>query len=235
MEQFISHVLGRSDISDDEFDFHFTPTQYTFLAVWTLIIILAYVCILVAILHTMWLHRASLSCKAKGNFNLNKFYFFAILVIVGRFVQESSLFMAIKRNRQQYFFRFNYGFYVATFSIILIAVSQITSINTAMLRTRYVNKFINGLKPSMDTLNMQLLVLNIVGVLVEMAVLAYLIVIIIHLYDYYSNFNSTPNQVLTDLIQTANYFVGSIMIACFLLIILSYALLRRTFVQSTNL
>ena len=164
--------LKNKHISDAIFDFYFTKTQLYFLGVWTLVIILAYCCIAVAIFDTMWHHRRSLSCKAKGNFKLNKFYFFAIFVVVGRFIQEISLFMALNRNRRDYMNRFNYGFYTATFSIILIAVSQITTINTANMRTRYVNKFIDGQKPSIDTLNKKLIVLSVVDLVIEAAILA---------------------------------------------------------------
>ncbi len=104
-----------------------------------------------------------------------------------------------------------------------------------MLRTRYVTSFIKGGKPSIKNLNRQLICLNIVNLIIEASILAYFIIIMVQLKNYYDSFGTQSGTVLSDLIQRANYFVGSIMIVCFAFIILSYGFLRQSFIQSTNL
>lgn len=73
------------------------------------------------------------------NVNLYLFYFLSICVCMGRYISLISTFFCCVLNAYTPLNYYNYGFYTAAFSIILIAVSQVNSINTASLRTRYIN------------------------------------------------------------------------------------------------
>ena len=68
---------------------------------------------------------------------------------------------------------FNYAFYSATLAIILIAFSQINSIITTALRTRYVNKYIEGLQPAIEKLNRMLYINHIFNIIIDIANLTY--------------------------------------------------------------
>jgi len=86
----------------------------------------------------MWLH--GIFKKKLQNLNLYTFYMLAIVVCIGRYYSFVTFYRSIKEdNNNLYTNQFNYGFYTATFSIILIAVSQINSINAATLKTIFVN------------------------------------------------------------------------------------------------
>ena len=95
-----------------------------------------------------------------------------------------GLYLSVKKNDYRYMDYYNYGFYTATFSIILIAVSQINSINTATLRTRYVNEYMR--KPGLSTknLDLSLTALNVGTVLIDLATLVYYSLTIFWLHGY---------------------------------------------------
>ena len=62
-----------------------------------MLIFVIYVAMLIAIIDTMRLHRVF--CKGgPSSVNLYKFYFLAIMVPIGRFVQEMSLFFALVKD-----------------------------------------------------------------------------------------------------------------------------------------
>ena len=120
----------------------------------------------------------------KVNVNLILFYFLAIVVSISRFLSMIGLYLSVKKNDYRYMDYYNYGFYTATFSIILIAVSQINSINTATLRTRYVNEYMR--KPGLSTknLDLSLTALNVGTVLIDLATLVYYSLTIFWLHGY---------------------------------------------------
>ena len=57
------------------------------------------------------------------------------------------MFTALQIDRAAVLKYFNYGFYTATFAIILIAVMQINSIASKTLRCRYLNQLADGASP----------------------------------------------------------------------------------------
>ena len=103
-----------------------------------IIVSLIYLLLLLFVLDTMVKHDLFNRSSAKGC-NLYLFYFMAIIVCLFRCMVMMCQFSAIVMDNYQPMEYFNYAFYSATFAIILIAFSQINSINTASMRTRYVN------------------------------------------------------------------------------------------------
>ena len=92
------------------------------------------------------------------------------------------LFVALKENDSDlYREKFNYGFYTATFAIILIAFTQINSINSASLKTRYVNACTRQEEPSFKNLSNQLKAKNIITIIFDLGTIVFYILIIIRL------------------------------------------------------
>ena len=120
------------------------PHQVPFLKVWSILIGIGYFLLLMAIIDTMRLHKICRERPQKVKLNLYKFYFLAILMCLGRMVSQTSLYLALKLDNRDVSHYFNYGFYTACLCIILIAVSQVNTINTSTLRSRYLNKMVQG-------------------------------------------------------------------------------------------
>ena len=99
---------------------------------------LIYLALLGFVLDTMHKHELFNRKIVKG-FNLYLFYFMAILVCLLRCMVMLCVFSAVQMDNFKPSEYVNYAFYSASLAIILIALSQINSINTAAMRTRYVN------------------------------------------------------------------------------------------------
>ena len=108
-----------------------------------IIISLIYLILLGFVLDTIRRHDLFNKQHPKG-FNLYLFYFMAIAVCLFRIMVMLCVFSAIIIDDHKPIDYFNYAFYSATLAIILIAFSQINSIITAALRTRFVNNYIEG-------------------------------------------------------------------------------------------
>ena len=127
-------------------------------------------------------------CKKKQkNVNLYLFYGLSIILCLGRFLTLITVFLCCVLNEFYPLDYFNYGFYTATFSIILIAFSQINTINTATLRTRYINKFYSGQKPEISRLNKQLFWINTSNIFIDIITMTYFAVAMARLHNYYSD------------------------------------------------
>ena len=109
------------------------------------IVFCGYLVLLVAIIDTLLRHKFHLNWSRK-QINLLLFYFLAICVCGCRFISVVNLFFALLLDNNLDYY--NYGFYAATFSIILIAIYQLHSIITATLRTRFFNKLVLQTDPS---------------------------------------------------------------------------------------
>ena len=183
-----------------------SDSQVLWLKIFSIIVLCVYGLTVLIILDTMRLHEI-FKLKLKS-INLYLFYFLAIVVCLGRYYSFIILSMSLKRNNEWiYQQNFNYGFYTATFAIVLIAVSQINSINTATLKTMYVNRHEKGEEPSIKRLKKELLAVNIGTCVIDLATLIFYIIIIYHLYI---DLNTTyANYVKrTDLIKNVAWFFG---------------------------
>lgn len=139
---------------------------------------------LLAIIDTMRLHRVF--CKnGPASSSLYKFYFLAIMVATGRLIQEMGLFLSLlEDSRAPSDYNYNFGFYMATFSIILIALSQITTIVTATLRTRFVNKcMVSGEQQNQRTLDLTLIAINVANIVADICIVIMYIVYMIKLWQ----------------------------------------------------
>ena len=200
--------------------------QVPYLKMFSIIVLCIYGLTVAIILHTMWLHDI-FKCKLKS-INLYLFYFLAIVVCLGRYYSFIILSMSLKRNNEWiYQQNFNYGFYTATFAIVLIAVSQINSINTATLKTRYVNKHSEGEDPSIKTLKQQLMGVNIGTCVIDSATLIFYMIII---YQLYTDLNTTYENYLKriDLIKNIAWFFGIAMAMSAFAIWTSFFFMYRT-------
>ena len=150
-----------------------------------IVISLIYLVLLGFVLDTIRRHDLFNRQNPKG-FNLYLFYFMAIMVCLLRIMVMMCVFSSIIRDDYKPFDYFNYGFYSATLAIILIAFSQINSIITAALRTRYVNKHIEGLQPAIENLNRMILINHIVNIVIDIANLTYFTYQVIRLFRYYN-------------------------------------------------
>lgn len=147
---------------------------------------------------------------------------------LGRYYSFITLSMSLTRDNEWiYQQNFNYGFYTATFAIVLIAVSQINSINTATLKTRYVNKHSEGEDPSIKTLKKQLMGVNIGTCVIDSATLIFYMIII---YQLYTDLNTTYANYLKriDLIKNIAWFFGIAMAASAFAIWASFFFMYRT-------
>ena len=154
--------------------------QVPYLKMFSIIVLCIYGLLIVIILDTLRLHEFNLKLKS---INLYLFYFFALLVCFGRYYSFVTLAMSLYRDNEWiYQQNFNYGFYLTTISIILIAVQQVNTINTATLKTMYVNKYEKGENPSTKKLNKKLMVVNIGTWVIIAVIFIYYAIIIYHLY-----------------------------------------------------
>ena len=158
----------------------------------------------------------------------------AILVCLFRCMVMMCVFSAILKDDSKPMNYFNYAFYSATFAIILIAFSQINSIVSAALRTRYVNKYIEGLEPAIEKLNRRLYINHIINIAVDIANLAYFTVEVVRLYRYYK-YHENEASILFSLNNQMGYYIGFSMLFCFLAIFAAYFFMRKTFIKSSNL
>ena len=110
----------------------------------------------------------------------------AIMVCLLRCMVMFCVFYEIFQDSFKPIDYFNYAFYSATLAIILIAFSQINSIITTALRTRYVNKYIEGLQPAIEKLNRMLYINHIFNIIIDIANLTYFTIIVIRTYRYYN-------------------------------------------------
>ena len=200
--------------------------QVPYLQAFSITVLCIYGLTVIIILDTMRLHEI-FKLKLKS-INLYLFYFLAIVVCLGRYYSFIILSMSLQRDNEWiYQQNFNYGFYTATFAIVLIAVSQINSINTATLKTRYVNKHSEGEDPSIKTLKKQLMGVNIGTCVIDTATLIFYIIII---YQLYTDLNSTYENYLKriGLIQNIAWFFGIAMAASAFAIWASLFFMYRT-------
>lgn len=200
--------------------------QVPYLKIFSITVLCIYGLTVIIILDTMRLHEI-FKLKLKS-INLYLFYFLAIVVCLGRYYSFIILSMSLQRDNEWiYQQNFNYGFYTATFAIVLIAVSQINSINTATLKTRYVNKHSEGEDPSIKTLKKQLMGVNIGTCVIDTATLIFYIIII---YQLYTDLNSTYENYLKriGLIQNIAWFFGIAMAASAFAIWASLFFMYRT-------
>ena len=109
----------------------------------------------------------------KHSFNLYLFNVMAILVCLLRCMNVMCVFSSIYINKEKPMDYFNFAFYSATLAIILIAFSQINSIVFAALRTRYANKYTEGLEPSIEKLKCRTYILHIIIIIIDLGNIAY--------------------------------------------------------------
>ena len=200
--------------------------QVPYLQAFSITVLCIYGLTVIIILDTMRLHEI-FKLKLKS-INLYLFYFLAIVVCLGRYYSFIILSMSLKRDNEWiYQQNFNYGFYTATFAIVLIAVSQINSINTATLKTRYVNKHSKGEDPSIKKLKKQLMAVNIGTVVIDLATLVFYVIII---YQLYKDLNTSYENYLKriDLIQNIAWFFGIAMAASAFAIWASFFFMYKT-------
>ena len=200
--------------------------QVPYLKIFSITVLCIYGLTVIVILDTMRLHEI-FKLKLKS-INLYLFYFLAIVVCLGRYYSFIILTMSLQRDNEWiYQQNFNYGFYTATFAIVLIAVSQINSINTATLKTRYVNKHSKGEDPSIKKLKKQLMAVNIGTVVIDLATLVFYVIII---YQLYKDLNTTYEKYLKriDLIQNIAWFFGIAMAASAFAIWASFFFMYKT-------
>lgn len=200
--------------------------QVPYLKIFSITVLCIYGLTVIVILDTMRLHEI-FKLKLKS-INLYLFYFLAIVVCLGRYYSFIILTMSLQRDNEWiYQQNFNYGFYTATFAIVLIAVSQINSINTATLKTRYVNKHSKGEDPSIKKLKKQLMAVNIGTVVIDLATLVFYVIII---YQLYKDLNTTYENYLKriDLIQNIAWFFGIAMAASAFAIWASFFFMYKT-------
>ena len=115
--------------------------QVLFLKIESMLIFCVYVFMLCAIIDTIRLHKIFTQKGASNkSMNLYLFYLLGIFVCFGRLLQQMSLFLALHWDNADASNYYNYGFYTATFCIVLIALSQINSITSTALKLRFVNK-----------------------------------------------------------------------------------------------
>ena len=203
-----------------------TEGQVPYLKIFSITVLCIYGLTVIVILDTMRLHEI-FKLKLKS-INLYLFYFLAIVVCLGRYYSFIILTMSLQRDNEWiYQQNFNYGFYTATFAIVLIAVSQINSINTATLKTRYVNKHSKGEDPSIKKLKKQLMAVNIGTVVIDLATLVFYVIII---YQLYKDLNTTYENYLKriDLIQNIAWFFGIAMAASAFAIWASFFFMYKT-------
>ena len=199
--------------------------QIPYLKVFSIIVLCIYGLTIIVIIDTMRRHEFNLKLNS---INLYLFYFLALVVCLGRYYSFVILAMSLFRdNEWTYQQNFNYGFYTATFAIVLIAVSQINSINTATLKTRYVNKHSKGEDPSIKKLKKQLMAVNIGTVVIDLATLVFYVIII---YQLYKDLNTTYEKYLKriDLIQNIAWFFGIAMAASAFAIWASFFFMYKT-------
>jgi hypothetical protein len=144
--------------------------------------LLIYLVLLWAIIDTMRKH--DIFKKEQKNINLYLFYTLSIIVCFGRYMTIFSVLLCSVLDDGDFLDYFNYGFYTATFSIMLIAFSQINSINTATLRARYINKHYSGQKPEISRLNKRLFWINIVNGFIDFGILTYFTISMAQLVHY---------------------------------------------------
>ena len=111
--------------SSDDFDFNtdLGSNQEIWLEAICIICMIIYAFVIIATFHTMFIHETCQKKKLKQvNMNLFLFYFLAVVVCVGRYISLISIYLAVKKDSANSSFYYNYGYYTATFSIILIAV-----------------------------------------------------------------------------------------------------------------
>ena len=200
--------------------------QVPYLKIFSITVLCIYGLTVIVILDTMRLHEI-FKLKLKS-INLYLFYFLAIVVCLGRYYSFIILTMSLQRDNEWiYQQNFNYGFYTATFAIVLIAVSQINSINTATLKTRYVNKHSKGEDPSIKKLKKQLMAVNIGTVVIDLATLVFYVIII---YQLYKDLNTDYENYLKriDLIQNIAWFFGIAMAASAFAIWASFFFMYKT-------
>ena len=111
-------------------------------------ILIIYGLMLLAILDTMRIHGVFKEKNIQKSINLYLVYLMLFMVCIGRYISVISIFCAVKNDNTYAYQKYNYGFWTATFAIILVSISQINSINMATLRTRYVNRLSTGLQSS---------------------------------------------------------------------------------------
>ena len=229
--------MVKTDESDLTFNSQFDDWEVTFLRVESLTILCLYIVLLVGIADTMRIHGIFHKCDNTKSYNLYKFYFYAIFVTLGRFLSLISMFAALEDDSYEsfdIFNRFNYGFYTATFSIILIAASQVVSILMTFLRADFINRYMEGLEPDDERVNKKLFWLSAAQWTFDAGVLIYFAIMMVKLYDYY-NSTDRNNKTLTSLNLQLGYFIGVMMLVASFLILFSYLLMRRAFIKSTQL
>ena len=150
------------------------------------------------VLDTMRLHDI-FKLKLKS-LNLYLFYFLAIVVVVGRYMSIITIITTLlKDNQNIYYYYYNYGFYTAAFAIILIAISQINSINSATLKTIFVNEHQKGKDPSIKRLSCILFAINIATCVIDLSFIAYWISIVYRLHKYVKENDNHTNTSITAL------------------------------------
>ena len=194
-----------------------------------------YAFVIIATLHTMFIHETCRKKKLKQlNVNLFLFYFLAVCVCLGRYISLISIYLAVKEDNALRSFYYNYGYFTATFSIILIAVQQINSINTATLKTRFVIAYQQRQEPDDKPLNLKLSIMNIITVLIDLAFIIYYSITIVRYHMDLDNSSEGYAKVL-ELDQTVTKFVSIVMCIVALCIWISFFFMFRTFIGAVNL
>ena len=134
-----------------EQDERFTERQVDWLRVIIMIILIIYGLTALLVLDTVRIQF--MYQKKMKSVNLYLFYLLAIIVCIGRYYSMIILFRGLTQDTESLFdYHFNYGVYTSIFAIILIALTQINSINSATLKTRYVNEYTKGSNPPIKKL-----------------------------------------------------------------------------------
>ena len=196
-----------------------TEDQLSNLKIFSIIVLCIYGLMIIIIIDTLRLHEFNLKLKS---INLYLFYFLALVVCLGQIYSFVILIISLNRDNEWiYEQNFNYGFFSTTISIILIAVQQINSINTATLKTTYVNKYEKGENPSTKKLNKKLMAVNIGTLVIVSLTFIYYAIIIYHLYI---DLNTTHENYLKreDVIKNIAWFFGIAMAVSAFAILVSF-------------
>ena len=78
---------------------------------------------MIAILDTMRIHGVFKEKHIQANLNLYLFYFMLFMICIGRSTSIISIFMAVNNDNSYAYQKYNYGFFTATFGIIMTSFS----------------------------------------------------------------------------------------------------------------
>lgn len=198
---------------------------------------IAYGLAALATVHTMWLH--GVFSRRLENFNLYIFYISAISVCIGRYYSFIFLYKALKTdNMNLYTYQFNYGFYVANFAILHIAVSQINRMINATIKSKYLNKRISSGEATeaadMTRQKNELRVLNVATFAICLAGVAYNIFLLYSLHDVYHSNSADAIERINSLIDSTAWFFAASLAVTAVAIWVSFFTMRSELMRSTH-